>query len=132
MVPGEKPIRVYNRWGRTDQDIDGDGQSVDDFADEVAGRSKAADGEVGAELDAAGATRLGRESLIQACAATFDCERCRVKPGMTSGIGSGLTFEVAPEGLVIVDPGISLGKAGDERTHSLGRTRLRSSANDVL
>jgi hypothetical protein len=37
---------------------------------------------------------------------------------MTGGGWLGLAFEVAPEGFIIVDPGVTLGKAGNERTHS--------------
>ena len=69
---------------------------------------------------------------IEGRAARLDEERFPVKPGMTGGGGLGLAFKVAPEGFIVVDPGVTLGKAGNERTHSCERTRLRSSAREVL
>ena len=113
--------------------VDGNGQGGGDFTDEVTGWSQAADGKVRAEFDAAGTTGLGGEGLIQRSTAGFDERGCLVGAGRnSSGIGrprSGQrSFKVR-----IIGFRVALGETGNEtETHNCGRTRLRSSARDVL
>ena len=104
---------------RPDEDVDGNRQSCDDVADEVAGRCKAAACEVDAKLNAAGAAGLRRTGFVEGGAAGFNQERCPV-----------LTIGIRPE--IIVAPFFWETVIETGHDHSCEITRFRSSAREVL
>ena len=108
MFPGEKHTRVCFGRRRADEDVDRNRQGVDDTLDEAVRRRHAADGEAGAEFDAAGAPCLRRKRLFEGRTTTFDDE---------------IKFFVPVFGIAVVE-------AGDD--HSSGSMRLISSAREVL
>jgi hypothetical protein len=112
---------------------------LDDFADKVVRRGDTSDGEVDAEFDTVGTASLGRKGFVEGGAAGLDEERCPVKPGMTAIDGGrfpvkpGMTLIAGWRQVIIVVFRVTLGEAGDKgEGHSCGRTRLRSSAREVL
>ena len=112
------------------EDVDRNCQRCDGFADEVAGRGQAADGEVGTQFDAASAAGLGRAGLFEGGAAGLEEERCPVGTGQVVPAGAGHDTCLR---IRIIVFWIALGETGDKaETHSCGRIRLISSASEVL